>query len=72
MYKVEYLCIFIIKYSVYYFIWNICIYVYKDVYIYKKLINKLVELYVNSYFFLNWDGWGLYGLFVFVFFKVFI
>lgn len=38
----------------------------------KYIINKLVELYVNSYFFLNWDGWGLYGLFVFVFFKVFI
>lgn len=70
MHKAEYSCTFIIKYSVHYLIWNICIYAHKDVHIYKKLINKLVELHVNSYFFLNWDGWGLYGLPVPVLLKV--
>lgn len=70
IYKAEYSCTFINKYSVHYLIWNICIYAHKDVHIYKKLINKLVELHVNSYFFLNWDGWGLYGLPVPVLLKV--
>lgn len=58
IYKAEYSCTFINKYSVHYLIWNICICSHKNVHNYstKYIINKLVELHVTQLFFLKL-GW---------------
>lgn len=71
LYKQIYKTVLSLINTVYTITYKTFAYVHTKMYIStKNIINKLVELHVNSYFFLNWDGWGLYGLPVPVLLKV--
>lgn len=71
LYKQIYKTVLSLINTVYTITYKTFAYVHTKMYISTKyIINKLVELHVNSYFFLNWDGWGLYGLPVPVLLKV--
>lgn len=71
LYKQIYKTVLSLINTVYTITYETFAYVHTKMYITTKyIINKLVELHVNSYFFLNWDGWGLYGLPVPVLLKV--
>lgn len=70
MYKAEYSCTFINKYSVHYLIWNICICSHKNVHNYK-IYNKYIGWTTcSTVIFFNCGGWGLYCLPVPVLLKV--